>query len=102
MAIIIKKKIQPEAVITTIGNDKQLTMKTEKVGNPIDVPEPHATVGFQAQRKFSDGKYGSYSVGVSLFWPCKLDALELETTFAHINTWVDLKLQALLKDTPGE
>lgn len=102
MAVSIKKKQQPLAVVTTetAYKNKVTSSDTKEVavGPPIDVPEPHATVGFQASRKISDGNYGSFAVGVSLCWPCSPTDAALEETFAKINQWCDDKMQALLTE----
>jgi len=64
----------------------------------VEVPEPHATVGFNAAYTKNMGDYNSLKVSVSLFMPCKPDAESVEEAYGKVKLWVDGKMEALLSE----
>jgi hypothetical protein len=114
MAVIVKKqgtKVQPMATVAQQHAAKNKSgakiIGTEKleqiaVGPPVESTPDQAMVGFEARRVFTDGNYGSYTVGVSLSMPCKPTGQSVEETFAFVNEWVDNKIKALLEGTTAE
>ena len=96
MSLVIEKK-QPMGLVVIDGKDGK-EEKEEAVGDPVISDKPMANVGMKVGVTKNMGNYESVRVDVSLYLPCDSDDDAVNQTFDLVNTWVDLKMDEIMKE----
>ena len=101
MAVKIgKKKVEVASAKAKTFKDHPDGTKEETVEAPPVEPQgfesPPAQVHVHADRRQTDGNYGSYAVGCSLTLPCDNNSEAIEEAYQTCQKWVDAKMDDLL------
>lgn len=89
-------KVQGKLVVTKEKKGQLPESKETDLAHKV-VPDDHAMVGVDFSRKWTDGNYGSTSVGVFIRLPCA--APDVAATYEAAVKFADSKMKELLQGT---
>jgi hypothetical protein len=83
---------QPMAVVSKTYPDGTYTEEQSPVGEPGQVPAPHATVSVSMGMTVPTVQYGNIKFQVFLACPCEVNQESIDGTYEEVKGWVDAKV----------